>query len=53
VRGVSLIIGGQQVVGERQAAIDAAAGGPVVDTEGRLTIAAMLDALRQHGLIEA
>jgi Protein of unknown function (DUF2793) len=53
VRGVSLVIGGQQVVGERRAAIDTPAGGSVVDTEGRLAIAAILDALRQHGLIEA
>ena len=41
VRGASLVIGGQQVVGERQAAIDTPAGGSVVDTEGRLAIAAM------------
>jgi hypothetical protein len=53
IHGASLVIGGQQVVGERLAAIDTPAGGSVVDTEGRLAIAAMLDALRQHGLIEA
>jgi Protein of unknown function (DUF2793) len=53
VRGAALIIDGMQVVGQRGAAIDSPTGGTVVDTEGRAAIAAILSALRQHGLIAA
>jgi hypothetical protein len=53
VRGASLVIGGQQVVGDRVAAVESPAGGTVVDAEARSTINAILDALRQHGLIES
>jgi hypothetical protein len=53
VRGASLVIDGEQVVGSRLAAIATPAGGSVIDLEARASIAAMLDALRQHGLIEA
>jgi hypothetical protein len=52
IRGLSLLINGQQVVGPRGAAIDAPAGGSVVDSEARVTIGAMLAALRSHGLID-
>lgn len=51
VRGASIVIGGQQVVGERTGTIELPAGGTVVDTEARSAINAILDALRQHGLI--
>ena len=47
----SLLIGGQQVVGARAAAIDSPAGGTVVDLEARSAISAILSAMRQHGLI--
>jgi imidazolonepropionase-like amidohydrolase len=52
LRGGSLLIAGQQVVGVRTAAIDSPAGGAVIDVEGRTAIDAILTALRQHGLIE-
>lgn len=50
-RAASLLIGGQQVVGRRVAAIASPSGGSVVDSEARAAIGAILDALRQHGLI--
>jgi hypothetical protein len=52
VRGSSLVIDGQQVVGGRAAAIASPAGGATVDAEARAAIAAVLVAMRQHGLIE-
>lgn len=52
VRASALIIGDQQVVGARAAAIESPAGGATVDSESRTAIDAILDALRQHGLIE-
>ena len=53
VRGSSLVLGGQQVVGTRLGAIAAPAGGATIDGEARAAIAQILTALRQHGLIEA
>ena len=52
LRASSLVIGGQQVAGQRRPAIESPSGGSVVDAEGRGAIASILDALRQHGLIE-
>lgn len=52
VRGSSVAIAGQQVVGPRLAAIASVAGGSTIDAEARLTVDAILDALRQHGLID-
>jgi hypothetical protein len=52
LRGSSLIIGGQEVVGARAAAIAAPTGGSTVDTEARVAIGEILTALRGHGLIE-
>ena len=52
VRGSSLVLSGQQVVGQRGAAIASPAGGMTVDAEARAALAAVLAALRQHGLIE-
>lgn len=46
-----LAIGGDVVVGPRQAAIATPSGGATVDTESRTAIVAMLAALRAHGLI--
>ena len=51
VRAASLVVDGDQVVGPRAAAISNPAGGSQADAEARTTIAAILDALRQHGLI--
>ena len=52
LRGSSVLIGGQQVVGSRFGPIAAPGGGTTVDTEARETIALILAALRQHGLIQ-
>jgi hypothetical protein len=52
-RAAALVIADQQVVGPRAAAIAGPSGGTIVDQEARGTIAAILGALRQHGLIES
>lgn len=52
VRGSSLSIDGQQVVGSRAAGIPTPSGGTTIDSEARSAIAAILAALGQHGLIE-
>ncbi len=49
--GQKVEIGGVQVVGARAAAIATPVGGGVVDAEARTALAAMLAALRAHGLI--
>lgn len=46
-----LIVGGKAVVGARGAGIADPAGGTVVDEAARQAVAAILGALRQHGLI--
>lgn len=46
-----LTVGGTQVIGARQAAVANPAGGSVIDIQARLAIAAILGALRAHGLI--
>ena len=51
VRGQEMRLGGQKVVGARQAAIASPAGGTTIDIEGRTAIAAILAAMRSHGLI--
>lgn len=51
VRADRVEIGGQQVVGPRGAAIFAPTAGSVIDTEARTALAAILSALRLHGLI--
>jgi hypothetical protein len=53
LRGSSVVIGGQQVVGSRVAAIGSASGGTTVDTEARAAIDQILAAMRQHGLIQS
>jgi hypothetical protein len=52
LRGSSVILGGQQVIGSRAPAIAAATGGTTVDGEARSVIDQILTAMRQHGLIE-
>ena len=52
MRGSSLLIDGEQVVGSRAAAIASTSGGTTVDSEARAAIDQILVALRQHGLIE-
>ena len=51
VRGQELRINDVPVVRGRQPAIAAPTGGTSVDTEGRVAIAAIVSALRAHGLI--
>ena len=53
VRGSSLMLDGQQVVGSRAEAIASPSGGTTVDAEGRTAIGQILGALRQHGLIDS
>jgi hypothetical protein len=52
LRGASVLINDEQVVGARASAIPSPTGGTVADAEGRDAINAILSALRQHGLIE-
>jgi hypothetical protein len=51
LRGSGVVIGGQQVVGSRVAAIPSASGGTIIDSQARAVIDQILNALRQHGLI--
>lgn len=51
-RVVRLVIGSDQVIGERQAAIANPIGGSSIDIEARDAITAVLAAMRTHGLIE-
>jgi len=53
VRGSSLVVGNQQVVGSRLAAIASPSGGSIIDAQGRTALTAILAALRTHGLIES
>ncbi|HEX6603816.1 MAG TPA: DUF2793 domain-containing protein [Sphingomicrobium sp.] len=52
VRAVSVVVGGQQVVGSRASAIASPAGGTTIDSEARTAIGQILSALRSHGLID-
>lgn len=51
LRGLSVEIGGEQVVGPRTSAIADPDGGSQVDSEARAAIGAILTALRAHGLV--
>ena len=53
VRAARVSVDGQQVIGSRGAAVTAPVGGATVDEEARSAIAAILDRLAEHGLIEA
>lgn len=52
LRGARLVVGGRQVVGERQPSVPSPSGGTIIDAEARATIAALIVALRSHGLID-
>ena len=52
LRGSSVVLAGQQVLGARASAIPSPTGGTTVDAEARSAIAQILGAIRQHGLIE-
>lgn len=51
IRANSVVVGGQQVVGARTAAIADPSGGSTIDGAARTAISAVLSALRAHGLI--
>jgi hypothetical protein len=51
VTAARLVVGGNAVVGPRQAAISDPSGGTAVDAGARAAIVAVLAALRSHGLI--
>lgn len=52
VHAATVVIDGEQVIGARAAAITSPTGGSTTDSEARAAISAILDAMRQHGLIE-
>lgn len=51
LRGERLMLAGQRVVGPRAAAIANPSGGTTIDSEARAVLAAVLSAMRTHGLI--
>ena len=53
LRGSSLVVGGQQVIGPRGGAIAGPSGGATIDSEVRAAVTQILAALRQHGLIDS
>lgn len=53
LRGSSIVVDGQQVVGARTSAITSPTGGTIVDNEARAAIDQILVVLRAHGLIES
>jgi hypothetical protein len=52
VPAARLVVGGQQVVGERQPAVPSPSGGTTIDAEARSALNAVIVALRSHGLID-
>lgn len=46
------LVGGQQVVGPRVAAVPSPSGGTIIDTEARAAIDALIVALKSHGLTD-
>jgi hypothetical protein len=52
LRGSRLMVDGQQVVGKRQPAMPSPSGGTIIDVEARSAIAAVIVALKSHGLID-
>lgn len=47
-----VVVSGKKVVGERQPQVPSPSGGTVIDTEARAAIAALIVALRSHGLTD-
>jgi uncharacterized protein DUF2793 len=52
LRCAALLVGGVQVVGERQPGVPSPSGGTIIDGEARAAINALTAALMSHGLIE-
>lgn len=51
LRAAALLVGGEQVVGERQPAVAEPEGGTTIDSEARAAIARLIDTMATHGLI--
>lgn len=51
LRGERVLVGGEQVVGPRLAAVSSPAGGAVIDAEARAAISVIIARLGAHGLI--
>jgi len=51
LRATEVAIGGQKVLGVRQAPVADPLGGSVIDAEARLAVGQVLAVLREHGLI--
>ena len=47
-----IVVGGEQVVGPRLAAVPSPSGGTIIDAEARGAVEALIVALRSHGLTE-
>lgn len=47
-----IMIGGEQVVGQRQSSIPSPSGGTIIDVEARAALAGVIVALQTHGLID-
>jgi hypothetical protein len=47
-----VLVGGQQVVGERQPAVASPSGGTIIDAEARSALNALIATLMSHGLID-
>jgi hypothetical protein len=52
-RAAQVVVGGVQVLGSRGAPVAAPSGGSVIDAEARAALAAILDRLVAHGLMDA
>lgn len=52
IAAAGLLVGGEQVVGPRLSALASPSGGAVVDSEARAAIAAIIVALKSHGLTD-
>jgi hypothetical protein len=50
--GSRIKIGGVQVVGQRQPDVPSPSGGTIIDAEARAAVAAVIVALKSHGLID-
>jgi len=52
LRGTKLIVGGKEVVSERQPHVPSPSGGSIIDAEARASIDALIATLMSHGLID-
>lgn len=52
IPAAKLTVGGLQVVGPRQPAVPSPSGGTIIDVEARAAVAALIVALKTHGLVD-